>query len=194
MKLQLSPLVKLTILSIAIGYLSCINASSDKDILNRAAVTSVSYMDEFKGQIFSWHKNATQFYDNPKIDDPSLKSMLQESIKNTLSKKGYIFTDNVSQSELLVGYIAALESSLSSADIAAIYGINPGLPELSNDLDKFEKGTLIIHVFDTQTASLLWRGALQAEVQLDNNPEARKQRVNNVVSTLLQSFPHKPKH
>ena len=194
MKLQTPLLVKIAALLLVIVYLSCIHAFTDEEILNRAAVTSVSYMDGFKGKIFSWHKNASQFYDSPKIDDPSLKNMLQESIKNVLSKKGYIFIDNEPQSNFLVGYIAALESSLSSADIAAIYGINPGLPELSSDLDKYEKGTLIIHVFDARTKTLLWRGALQAEVQLKNKPDARKQRIDNVVSTLLHSFPHTPKH
>jgi hypothetical protein len=158
-------------------------------VLNRTAVTTVSSMDGFVGNSYSWHKNATQYYSNPKIADSSLQGMIQKAISNNLSAKGYEFNKNSWESDLFVGYVAALESSLSSKEIAEIYGINPGLPELSSDLNKYEKGTLIIHIFDTKIGKLLWRGALQAEVQIEREPNERWERVQNVISVLMRDFP-----
>ena len=163
--------------------------ASEKELLTRTAVTSVSNIKDFKGNTYSWHKGITQYYDNPKLGDPALQGMLQKAIANSLSKKGYKFKKNSQASDMFIGYVAALESSLSSEEITKIYGINPGLPEMSSDLNKYEKGTLIIHVFDTIHGQLLWRGALQAEVQLKNDPDVRWERVQNAVNTLLRNFP-----
>lgn len=171
------------------GY-QIVAASEEDNLLTRAAVTSVSNMKGFKGDSYSWHKGSTQYFDNPRIDDPTLQGMLMKAIANTLDKKGYEFRKNSWESDLFIGYVAALESSLSSKEIAEIYGINPGLPELSNDLNKYEKGTLIIHVFDTKLGQLLWRGALQAEVQFDTEPNARWERVQNSINILLRDFPN----
>ena len=130
-------------------------------------------MDGFKGNTYTWHKATTQYYDNPKIADPALQGMLMKAIANTLFEKDYEFRKNSWESDMYIGYVAALESSLSSEEITEIYGINPGLPEMSSNLSKYEKGTLIIHIFDTKLGTLLWRGALQAEVKLENDPDAR---------------------
>ena len=174
---------------ITLANCQTVETTQKDDLLSRTAVTSVSNMNEFTGTSFSWHKNATQYYSNPKIGDPTLQGMLQKAIATTLYTKGYKFNKNSWESDMFVGYVAALESSLSSEEIAEIYGVNPGLPELSNDLNKYEKGTLIIHVFDTKLGQLLWRGALQAEVQFDTEPNVRWKRVQNAVNTLLRDFP-----
>ncbi len=186
-------LFKSLVIALLIAQLSScqtMDVPSEEALLNRAAVTTVSDMGGFVGSSYSWHKNATQYYSNPKISDPTLQGMLQKAISNNLSAKGYGFNKNSWESDMFVGYVAALESSLSSEEIAEIYGVNPGLPELSNDLNKFEKGTLIIHVFDTKLGKLLWRGALQAEVQFEREPAARWERVQNAVNALLRDFPN----
>ena len=176
--------------ALLISLVSYADESSEEMMLSRTAVTTVSSMNGFVGNSYSWHKSATQYYSNPKIGDPSLQGMLQKAISNTLSAKGYEFNKNSSESDLFVGYVAALESSLSSKEIAEIYGVNPGLPELSSDLNKYEKGTLIIHVFDTKIGRLLWRGALQAEVQIEREPNERWERVQNVINLLMRDFPN----
>ena len=163
--------------------------SSEQELLARTAVTSISNMKDFKGSTYTWHKATTQYYDSPKIGDPALQGMLMKAIANTLFEKGYEFRKNSWESDMYIGYVAALESSLNSEDISKIYGINPGLPEMSSDLNKYEKGTLIIHVFDTRFEQLLWRGALQAEVKLENDPDARWKRVQNAINVLLRDFP-----
>ncbi len=180
------------VLSLSLALLSSCQTMDDpskEELLNRAAVTTVSSMVGFVGSSYSWHKSATQYYSNPKIGDPALQGMLQKAISNNLSAKGYEFNKNSWESDLFVGYVAALESSLSSKEIAEIYGVNPGLPELSNDLNKHEKGTLIIHVFDTKLGKLLWRGALQAEVQIEREPNERWERVQNAINVLMHDFP-----
>jgi hypothetical protein len=179
------------LLLVVLALTNCQTAQtpSKDDLLSRAALTSISSMGGFTGISYSWLEKATQYYSNPKIGDPTLQGMLQDAISNALSAKGYQYNKNSWESDMFIGYVAALESSLSSEKIAEIYGVNPGLPELSGDLNKYEKGTLIIHVFDTKFGQLLWRGALQAEVQFDTEPNARWQRVQNAVNTLLRDFP-----
>ncbi len=160
-----------------------------EELLSRAAVTSVSNLDGFTGTSYSWFDKATQYYSNPKLGDPALQGILQDAISNAMSLKGYKFNKNSWESDMFVGYVVALESSLSSEEIAEIYGVNPGLPELSNDLNKFEKGTLIVHAFDSKLGTLLWRGAIQAEVQFDSEPNVRRKRAQAAVNSLLHSFP-----
>lgn len=187
--MKLFQALSITLLLALFSSCQTIDEPSEEALLNRAAVTTISNMDGFAGNSYSWHKNATQYYSNPKIGDPALQGMLQKAISNNLSAKGYEFNKNSWESDLFVGYVAALESSLSSKEIAEVYGVDPGLPELSNDLNKFEKGTLIIHVFDTKLGQLLWRGALQTEVQIERDHNERWERVQNAINLLMHDFP-----
>lgn len=163
--------------------------SKPDHFLNQDAVTSVSNLKGFSGKTFSWMEMMTHYYSNPKLSDPNLQGMLQAAIANNLSAKGYVLNDTDSLSDFVVGYVAALDSSLNADELTKLYGMDPGLPELSTDLSKYEKGTLIVHMFNPKSGELLWRGALQAEVILNNKQDARKQRVLEVVSRLLRSFP-----
>ncbi len=56
-------------------------------------------------------------------------------------------------------------------------------------MNKFEKGTLIIHVFDTKLGQLLWRDALQTEVQIERDHNERRERVQNAINLLMHNFP-----
>jgi hypothetical protein len=188
----LMKIFRLTILLLFIQIFSVVHAESDaskESLLGHASVTSVSNMQGFKGNTYSWVPEATQYYANPKLGDPTLQGMLQEAIANNLATKGYAFRGSEQGSDFYVGYVAALESSLSSNEIAEIYGLDPGLPEHSENLQEFEKGTLIVHMFNSSDGKLLWRGALQVEVKLKNDHNARWRRVQTAIGTLLRNFP-----
>jgi hypothetical protein len=188
----LMKIFRFTILLLFIQISSVVQAESDASkeiLLGQAAVTSVSSMHGFKGNTYSWVPEATKYYANPKLGDPALQGMLQEAIANNLATKGYAFRSSEQGSDFFVGYVAALESSLSSNEIAEIYGLDPGLPEHSENLQEFEKGTLIVHMFNSSDGKLLWRGALQVEVKLKNDHNARWRRVQAAIGTLLRNFP-----
>ena len=183
---------QLFLIFLLVFFLLIVNAEdeiTDDKLMSHASVASVSHLQGFNGISYNWMPQAIKYYANPKLGDPTLQGMLQEAIANNLSAKGYVFSNSDTGVDFLVGYIAALDSSLNSEEIGKIYGINPGLPELSNDLNKFEKGTLIVHMFDSKNGKLLWRGALQVEVKLKNDHNARWQRVQKAVALLLHRFP-----
>ena len=48
-------------------------------------------------------------------------------------------------------------------------------------------------MFDTKNGQLLWRGAMQVEVQIKNEPRDRYDRAERAMKQLLNSFPNASK-
>ena len=53
----------------------------------------------------------------------------------------------------------------------------------------YEEGTMILDFVDPETKELLWRGSATAMVKSVLTPEEQKNRINKVVSKILDKFP-----
>ena len=137
---------------------------------------------------FTWSPRAIYVYDDKRFGDFPLRETFEEDIKEVLTKNGFKYVDSVDQSGLIVGYVLALESSLSDMDINNLYGMNPGFIPDKADTDKYEKGTIIIDIIESRTNRMIWRGALQGMANFEVSGEERKKRIKTVVNRLLSEF------
>lgn len=137
---------------------------------------------------FTWAPKITRYYADPRLKNVPLRGMFHNAIRKTLGEKGFQYTPSPAQSDLLVGYVVALESALDDDKIRRIYGIEPGFTTESPDPKKYEKGTVIIDVYETVTRRSVRRVILQGFAVFDLSEEERLARVEATVEMMLEGF------
>lgn len=70
------------------------------------------------------------------------------------------------------------------------WGLLP-FPASTTAVRAYPVGTLLLDVFAANGKDLIWRGAAQAEIDLERSPAERKQRLESAIRSLLQKFPPK---
>jgi len=163
------------------------NRSSD---LSKTTIVSVKYSEKSLPNFasFSWLPAAVKYYEDSRLKNSPIQSYFQEAIRQNLNKRGYRFVSSATDSDFLVGYVLALESSLKDEEINEKYQLNPGLSGQAVNSYQYEKGTLIIDLIDPETKRSIWRGAMQGFAQFDTKEEDRIKRINLYVDQLFQSY------
>ena len=160
--------------------------------VNKYAVISVSNPDikVLSSKVFSWKERSRYVYDDERLGEFPLENRFQNDIKNKLTSNGFTFTESTQNASILVGYVLALESSLSDMDVNNLYGLNPGFmdKEKEKDKNKYEKGTIVIDIIEARTNRMIWRGAIQGMAEFGIPDNEREERLRNVANTLLDEF------
>ena len=128
------------------------------------------------------------YVEDERVDQGKLDNLLKDTIRDTLERKGFV-QGLTSKSDLMVGYVIALESTMNDMDINSLYNFKTEWAPGIGRAYQYDRGMLIIDVFDGRTRRPLWRGAVQAKVDLDLNEKVRKQRLQMVVERLLANLP-----
>jgi len=159
---------------------------------NNYAVVSVSNPEIriLSSKIFSWTDKSRYVYDDKRLGGFPLESSFQNDIKNKLTSNGFTFSESLQNASILVGYVLALESSLNDMDINNLYGLNPGFinKDKEKNINKYEKGTVIIDIIEARTNRMIWRGALQGMAEFGIPDNERQKRLRNVADRLLDEF------
>ena len=142
-----------------------------------------------KESTFAWLPDAVRFYKDDRLEKSQVKELIEKEIVKNISDKEMFFVESVNGASYAVAYTAALESSLDDEQIIQRYGLLPGNTQIPTDDANIEKGSLIIYVYNTRTASVIWRSAAQVGVHFDMSDEQRKERVERIVAEMFQSFP-----
>ena len=137
---------------------------------------------------FFLEPGSRRYVGDERIDQGKLDNLLKDTIRDTMERKGFV-QGLTSKSDLMVGYVIALKSTMNDMDINALYDFNTGWAPGSGTAQKYDKGMLIIDVIDGRTRQPLWRGAVQANVNLDLSEKIRIQRIQMVVERLLANLP-----
>jgi hypothetical protein len=141
------------------------------------------------GSTFAWLPAAMRFYDDKRLADVPIKSLIEAEIVNNIKNLDMRIAESINGARYAVAYTAALESSLDDTEIIKRYGLLPGMTQVPVGDKEVEKGSLIIYVFDNRTQQIIWRSAAQVGVSFDEALEERKQRVQRIVAEMFQTFP-----
>lgn len=187
-------ILTLSILMIILTTFGCslLGPKSLRDLpeeLRQSSIISISNskIDVPSSGSFAFMIEASRFYDDPRIDGARLNAMLQSAIEKEMIRKGYRLGMR-GNCDLMVGYVVALESTLDDNAISSSYGFNTGWSVDEINPKKYEKGTLIVDIFDARTKKPIWRGAMQAYVGFDLSEKIRRKRINMAISMLLARF------
>lgn len=116
-------------------------------------------------------------------------------VEQELPRRG--FTRTADTPDVLVNYFVLVTIGQSSQYMGQFIGTPEwGLPPFmasTTALRAFPVGTLLIDVVAPSRQAIVWRGAAQAEIDLDRKPEERRVRLEQAVRDILKRFPPKDK-
>jgi len=177
---------------------SCVTETVEKSPgmkFSDAAVISVQdpNITVIAGSTFAWLPEAVRFYEDERLKNAPMKSLIEkEIVKNVVAKK-MNFVESTNGSRYAIAYTAALESSLDDSAIIRHFGLTPGHSQVPKNDSNVEKGSLIIYVFENKTSDIVWRSAAQVSVKFDMPMDERKERVERIIAEMFQTFPDQKK-
>ena len=142
-----------------------------------------------QGASFAWLPKAINLYKDERLDSTTIQYLVEMNIKSNLADMGFRFVESESASDYTIAYTAALESSLDDTTILRRFGLVPGNMRIPQGDPMYEKGTLLIYVFDNRGSEVIWRSAVQAAVDFSLEAQERKERLEPVIRDMFRSLP-----
>lgn len=139
---------------------------------------------------FSWADKHADISDGFKKSDFSVSALIDTAIKNALKQKAYAFVKN-SKNSMLIMYHVSLASEIDDMTLVLKYGLSPGLRGNSAEAKEHERGTLVVDIIDPQLKKLVWRGAVEVFIGIEDTQEGRQKRVNGLLIELFSSLASK---
>jgi len=142
-----------------------------------------------QGASFAWLPKAINLYKDERLDSTTIQYLVEMNIKSNLADMGFRFVESESASDYTIAYTAALESSLDDNTILRRFGLVPGNMRIPQGDPMYEKGTLLIYVFDNRGSEVIWRSAVQAAVDFSLETQERKERLEPIIRDMFRSLP-----
>ena len=182
----------LLFLLLMLGACQTVDESSQSSNTKRLAMVShfdSKYIISASKNTFAWKPDSSFVLASDQIKPDDFKPLIENAIVVALKNKGYKLGNNVASSDLLVSYAAGLETELSDKEITRRFGMIPGLQGKSTNPEKYEKGTIIVNIFDKSTNKSVWRGVVQGFADLKMSRAERSKRLERIMQQLLAEFP-----
>ena len=93
------------------------------------------------------------------------------------------------KSSMLIQYHVSLASEISDTALTLKYGLSPGLRGNSAEAKARERGVLIVDLIDAQLNKVVWRGAVEVFIGIEDTADGRQKRVNGLLNELFSSLP-----
>lgn len=142
-----------------------------------------------------------------RIDIEQVEGWIEANLEATLIDKGYErVTDGTA--DFMVGYHLGLNGQLSVRTMNTGYryqagwgwnnwgmgsgpalGVRDGPGGQQSYRQYYDEGTFVVDIVDRASHSLVWRGALRGEVDMNKAPNERRHGVERVVHQVLRTFP-----
>ena len=142
-----------------------------------------------QGASFAWLPKAINLYKDERLDSTTIQYLVEMNIKSNLADMGFRFVESEYASDYTIAYTAALESSLDDTTILRRFGLVPGNMRIPQGNPMYEKGTLLIYVFDNSDSEVIWRSAVQAAVDFSLEAQERKERLEPIIRDMFRSLP-----
>lgn len=166
-----------------------------------ATVNSGSFADEFTDfsafRSFSWI-NADPFIESDASQRPSasVRSMIETGIREQLQQKGYVFTTERDDADILVAYTVGTRDRISMEAYPVGYRGHWGWHEpyehyffRDASLTNYTPGTLGVDIFDNETGRPVWHGWAQNTVPEDDR-EQPGSMIAERIDRLFAALPH----
>ena len=122
--------------------------------------------------------------------NPTAHRRTVDAIKRELTANGLTETD--SQPDLFVTYYGEStgDTVVDSSDLG--YAANTQFSRAGNlsqstSIMRFERGTIVVDLWDAPTHELIWRG--NVEKSLSRNPDANLAKIDEAIEKMFRGFP-----
>ncbi|MEJ2719694.1 MAG: DUF4136 domain-containing protein [bacterium] len=140
-------------------------------------------------ETWNWVPAPAEETGDPGVDDPIARARIRGAVEDELNRRGYRKVANAP--DFLVNYYTALKDEITATEIQDYYD-RWQFSEFPTDYTytyTWHRGTLMLDLIDAETKRLVWRGIAQAEVNLNDPPEKKKERIGRAVARMLEEFP-----
>lgn len=138
-----------------------------------------------RGSTFYWLSDLVFLFNDARQKPKDVRPFLQYEIQSHLEHNGYRFVSVSDDAQYGLVAVVVLGEGMTAADVLNRFDLTPSFKASRI----YEQGTMVIAIFDRATQKIMWRGALQANVNLKLPPEERRKRVQWGVNKLLSSLP-----
>ncbi len=140
------------------------------------------------GSTLTWRSDMVYLFDDPRERPENFKPFVQQEIQAYLEAKGYRFVAAGAPSTYGLVAVVVLGEDMTATEVLNQFRLTPSF----NASRRYEEGTLVVALYDTANEKVLWRGALQSNVDLEMPPEQRRLLVREHVKRLLKNLPTSP--
>ena len=145
-------------------------------------------------QTFDWAERAGSG-DDALIDNELVDQRFRRAVESELASRGMERVRS-GQPDLVVGYQLILDDRVDYRTVNTYYGnawgyrgVYGGVGTSRTIATEYTIGTLIIDFYDARQRELVWRGSGEGKVNQARDPEESQERINQVVTLILQDFP-----
>jgi len=144
---------------------------------------------ELKGATYGW---GAQIYKIPKDRKTSIAAISKQitgSLSKQLAAKGMRYAEK--DSDYIISFGIGTAGSIDEDEIDEVYLdlIGNRLNEETSEL-YYKQGVMIVDVVERKTKTLMWRGAIMAEIDMEWPEERKQERSDAVARELLKCYPH----
>jgi len=122
---------------------------------------------------------------------------IKDAVERELTKRGLVPATGGTPDIVMHYYFLSGPNSESQFRGQFVGAVPPwGLPDFemtTTSFKIFEQGTLVLDFIDGPKRQIVWRGVAEAEVNRQNSPAKRDQRLREAVGELLKKYPPKIK-
>ncbi|WP_028864707.1 DUF4136 domain-containing protein [Psychromonas aquimarina] len=158
--------------------LTIVSSGKPQEVL--PAFTSFTWNDEYSRVLSAVNDS----------NEKEVKAHIRSEIIRYLKTKGYVYQPDPIQADVVIGFLFALENDVADQAIEDKFGLLPGLSNKPFENTRYEKGTLLLAVLDTDLRQVYWRSAMQGFVDLEKDKNDKSaQRMQKVLHYMMGDFP-----
>ena len=141
-----------------------------------------------QGSTLTWRSDMVYLFGDPRERPENFKPFVQQEIQAYLEAKGYPFVAAGAPATYGLVAVVVLGEDMTATEVLNQFRLTPSF----NASRRYEEGTLVVALYNTANEKVLWRGAVQSNVDLEMPPEQRRLLVREHVKRLLKNLPTSP--
>lgn len=165
-------------------------AGSDRNALAASSAISFSLPGFYlpPGTSLAWRSDVVYLFEDHSRAPEHITPYLQQEIQAFLEARGYQFPGPAPAADYGLVAVIVLGDGMTARTVLQEFRLTPSF----NPTRSYEKGTIVVAIYRRADEKVMWRGAIQANVDLDLPPEERRARVRSHVGKLLGKVPDRP--
>jgi len=144
---------------------------------------------------YAWLPDMQQKTGNPALDSSLLNNRIRNALEQNMSAIGFRSVAP-EQADVYLTYYLTLESRIESFPTTITYYGYRGHRRgggyaygYGNDIQEYKYNTLYVDMISPANKQIIWRGTAESLLEDSSTPEKREQRVNHIVSQIMQRYP-----
>jgi len=135
------------------------------------------------GAVLSWRSDVVYLFEDPAERPEAFRPFLQQEVQAQLEGRGYRFEPTQATHGIVA--LAVIGSDYNATEILRQYRLSPSFPASR----RYARGTLLVAIYSLEDEKIRWRGSVQANIDVTEPEQARRDRVRTHVKRLLGLVP-----